>query len=154
MIDITKAYPLKVMKRMPPLSFNQLISFNISAGANYTLMFLEPSPTISRSALMRRFVRWRGLCWSAVVFVFKMPSTFSRLLAATYTHTPLAFSNIYFVICLYRHSLVRASWAGCCLSVLIPSRSSRACCSTFAFLKIDSAHSTQCQRRSITSSSS
>ncbi len=127
---------------MPHLSFNHLISINISAG-------MEPAPTISRSALMSRFVRWRSLCWSAVVFVCKMPSTFTsvmRLLAAAHAHIPLAFSNIYCIICLYRHSLVRARWAGCCLSVLIPSWSSHACCSTFAFLKIDSAHSMQCQR--------
>ncbi len=135
MIDITKAYPLKVMKRISPLSFNQLISINISAGANYTLMFLEPSLTATRCALMRLFVRWPGLSWSAVLFVYKMQSTITRLLAAAHTHIPLAFSNIYFGICLYRHSLVRASWARCCLSVLISSQSSHAYCSAFAFLK-------------------
>ncbi len=104
-----------------PHHINNLISIKINTGTKYTLTFLEPSLTTSWRALRRLFVRWHRLCWSAVLFVCKMQSTFTRLLAAAHTHIPLAFLNIYFGICLYRHSLVRASWAGCCLSVLISS---------------------------------
>ncbi len=154
MMNLLKSYITRVMEAMFPPHINNLINIKINTGTKYTLTFLEPSLITSRRALRRLFVRWHRLCWSMVPFVCKMQSTFTRLLAAVHMRIPLAFLSIYFVICLYRHSLVRASWAGCYLSALIPSRSLRACCSTFAFLKIDSAHSMQCQRRRITSSSS
>ncbi len=142
------------MKMEPPLPIKHPISINSSAGVKFTLMFLEPSLTLSRRPQKLLSVQWLSLCCSVAPFVYKMQLMHTRTMEGVLTKIQRGSWNIFFDICLYQHSLARASWAGCCSSVLNTTRSARACFSAFVFSKISSAHSTSCRRRSTTSLSS